>query len=252
MLIATHSMQYQLEMTIPDGLRPDIQIILPVLQFVAYSAYCCWKSCIHYEVAKSRWAVAFCTFFPGTRILLAISEKNILSSLELEFIPLTCGKLQTPFFLLGFCFSIEDVCAKVQIDRFALQSGISHPEGSTSQPSCMASGLELGHSWLAWCAWQQNVCLPLLGHAVMCLLLPQVSTSWEHVFFSKEEATHSQLQPLYAFPGSLYLCSFPKASEACVPWDWGKKLQSLVISQSKIWFTEVALTTVLVWFSHSL
>lgn len=41
MLIATHSMQYQLEMTIPDGLRPDIQIILPVLQFVAYSAYCC-------------------------------------------------------------------------------------------------------------------------------------------------------------------------------------------------------------------
>lgn len=37
------------------------------------------------------------------------------------------------------------------------------------------------------------------------------------------------------------VCTFPRASQACVPWDWRKQLQSLVISQSESQFAEVAL-----------
>lgn len=78
----------------------------------------------------------------------------------------------------------------------------------------MSSGLELSHSRLAWRAQQQSMCLPL---AMQLCAYFHLSSSWEHMSFSKEEeATHSWLWPFSAFPGSLYLWLSCISAVACL------------------------------------
>lgn len=170
--------------------------------------------------------------------------KELLSSLGLEFNPLTRTKVQTPFFLLGFRSSVEAACVprcretgllcKARCLRWdEAPAGPAARLLGWSSPTASSLG---GHdSRTCVC-----LCLAMQLRACFYLRLAQVENMCLLARMKRPPTAGSSLS-LLSQAVCTSVCPFLTSSQACVPWDWGKELQFLVISQSEIRFAEVAL-----------